>query len=161
MQKVDFKGFYNQHFDRVYRFIFFRVSSKEVAEDLTSEVFISALKHFHKYDSTKSTTAWIMTITRNRLKNHWRDRRVETDVDEVAFMLKGEDGRETLERTGDEIILRKALDELQPKDRQLVEMKYLIGYGYKDMAEILEKSVGALKVETHRAMKKLKEICST
>ncbi len=160
MHKSDFKAFYETYLDRVYRFVFFRVGqNRPVAEDLTSEIFMNALKHYETYDPTKSTSAWIMTIARNRLANHYRDTKPTTDIDDVAFMLPGEDGRVSLEQKETELKLKGLLDRLTPDDRKLVEMKYLLGYGYKDMAELLGRSAGALKVETHRVMNKLRELC--
>lgn len=159
MHKSDFKAFYETYLDRVYRYVFFRVGqNKAVAEDLSSEIFMSALKHFDSYDPTRSTSAWIMTITRNRLANHYRDTKQTVDVDAIAFQLPGEDGRVSFEEKETELALTAILDTLPPEDRKLIEMKYLLGYGYRDMAEMLGRSAGALKVETHRIMKKLKDL---
>jgi RNA polymerase sigma factor (sigma-70 family) len=72
--------------------------------------------------------------------------------------LKGEDGRDVLIQTEDSMKLQEGLDQLSPEDRNLVTMKYLLGYSYKDMADSLEKTSDALKVATHRAMKKLRGI---
>jgi RNA polymerase sigma-70 factor (ECF subfamily) len=99
-----------------------------------------------------------MTIARNHVINHWRDRKDHVDVDEVAFFIEGEDGRETEVINDDVRGLHKAMEKLPPKDKRLVEMKYLLGYRYKDMGEELNKSAGAVRVETHRAMKKLKKL---
>ena len=162
MHKADFKVFYETYVDRVFRYIFFRVAqNRQVAEDLTSEIFISALKHYATYDPAKSTSAWIMTITRNRLANHYRDTKHTVDVDELAPLLPGEDGRVSLEEKETQLYVRELMQTLEPKDRQLVELKYLLGYGYKEMAELLGRSAGALKVETHRVMKKLRQHVET
>ena len=51
MSKRKFEKFYNQHMDKVYRYVFFRVSrDRELAQDLVSEIFIKALNNFSKYD---------------------------------------------------------------------------------------------------------------
>lgn len=159
MKSSDFRHFYDQHFDRVYRFVFFRVSNNvDVAEDLTSEIFMKALGAFAHYDPKRSQKAWIMTIARNHVINHWRDRKEHVDVDEIAFSLKGEDGREEEVKNDDQRLLLQAMEKLPPKDKRLVEMKYLLGYRYKEMGKELSKTSGAVRVETHRAMKKLKKI---
>jgi len=162
MRKKDFASFYDQHMDRVYRFIFFRVNQNvDVAEDLTSEVFMKALKNFHSYDPKKSQTAWIMTIARNHLINYYRDKKETIDVDEIAFKLEGNDGREDLVRTDDIMVLEEAMAELDTKDRELIEMKYIQGYRYKEIGEIVGKTSGAARVEAHRAVKKLKSKLET
>lgn len=159
MQKSDFKHFYNKHFDRVYRFVFFRVKmNKDVAEDLTSEIFMKALEHFATYDPERSQTAWIMTIARNRVMNHWRDQKIHSDIDDVAFCLEGSDGVQDAQSRDDAEQVHRALQKLDKKDRELIEMKHLVGFRYKEMQEILGTKATTLRVETHRAMKKLKEL---
>lgn len=158
MKKREFESFYKANIDRIYRFVFFRVQDQEIAEDLTSEVFMKALKAFERYDEKQSRSAWIYTIAKNHLANYYRDKKDAIDIDEVAFKLKGEDGREEMAKVSDQIVLGKALDELSIEERRLVTLKYLEGYSYKEMAEILDKNHSALKVATHRAMKKLQAI---
>ena len=157
MHKDEFHLFYETHFDRVYRFLYFRVAqNKEVAEDLTSEIFMKALKSFDKYDPKRSQIAWIMTISRNHLYNHYRDRKEHTDIEVVQFSLEGVDGREEAELTDDVRVLYEMLDTLNDKERRLVEMKHIQGYRYKEIAEIEGRSSGTIRVEVHRAMKKLR-----
>lgn len=159
MKQAEFAKFYDQHVSRVYRFLFFRVNQNvEVAEDLTSEVFMKALKNFESFDPKRSESAWIMTIARNHLINYYRDRKETIDVDEVAFGLAGEDGRAAVVAIDDQAQVRRALAKINAKDRQLIELKYLQGYPYKEIAEIVGKSPGAVRVEAHRAMKKLKQV---
>ena len=157
MHKDEFHLFYETHFDRVYRFLYFRVAqNKEVAEDLTSEIFMKALKSFDKYDPKRSQIAWIMTISRNHLYNHYRDRKEHTDIEVVQFSLEGVDGREEAELTDDVRVLYEMLDTLNDKERRLVEMKHIQGYRYKEIAEIEGRSSGTRRVEVHRAVKKLR-----
>jgi RNA polymerase sigma factor (sigma-70 family) len=142
----------------VYRFVFFRVGQKrEVAEDLTSDIFMSAFEAFERFDPSRGEKAWIMTIARNKLINHWRDKKEQIDIDDVAFTLVGEEGMEEAEKREDMGALKTALKKLKPPERSLVEKKYLLGYRYKEIAHDLGKTAGAVRVETHRAMKRLKE----
>ncbi|MDA0208540.1 MAG: sigma-70 family RNA polymerase sigma factor [bacterium] len=161
MQKSDFQRFYIQHFDRVYRFIFFRVGqNRDLAEDLTSEIFMKALRAFAKYDPDKSQIAWIMTIARNHLYNHYRDQKESIDIEDVKYSLEGEDGRQSSEQRDAVRELYDCLDQLEPRERRLIEMKHIEGYRFKEMATELKKTPGAVRVEAHRAMKKLKKIYS-
>ncbi|PIQ67596.1 hypothetical protein COV92_02110 [Candidatus Uhrbacteria bacterium CG11_big_fil_rev_8_21_14_0_20_41_9] len=159
VRKPDFRQFYELHFQNVYRFVFFRVyQNRDVAEDLTSEIFMRALKAFETYDPAKSEKAWIMTIARNHLINYYRDKKETSDLDEIAFQVQGIDGNE-LEDTNDTIReIQSGLLELEENDRELIELKYIQGYRYKEIANIVGKTPGAVRVETFRAMKKLKLI---
>lgn len=159
--KSDFERFYRENIDRIYRYVFFRVGRNvAVAEDLVSEIFMRAHKGFASYDPNVSRSAWIYRIAHNHLANYYRDRKATVDLEEIAPFAVGEHGEETMIRREEELWLGKALGRLSGEERRLVTMKYLEGYGYEDMASILEKSAGTLKVATHRAMKKLKRICS-
>jgi len=157
--KADFHHFYNTHFERVYRFVYFRVRmNKEVAEDITSEIFLKALKHFASYDPKQSHTAWIMTIARNTVINHYRDQKQIVDIDELAFALPGADGRDEATAADDARQLCEAMSLLRPKEREILELKYIEGYRYKEIGELLGKSAGAARIEAHRAMRNLKKI---
>lgn len=155
----NFSKFYDQHFDAVYRFVYFRVSqNRAVAEDLTADIFTSALEAFQRFNPDLGSKAWIMTIARNKVINHWRDKKDSVDIDELAFSLEGEDGIAEAEKADDIRHLTKALHALKPQERLLIERKYLLGYHYQEVAIEIKKSVGAVRVETHRAMKKLKKL---
>jgi RNA polymerase sigma-70 factor (ECF subfamily) len=155
----DFAAFYDKHFDTVYRFVYFRVSqNRAVAEDLTADIFTSALDAFGRFDASKGEKSWIMTIARNKVINYWRDKKEAVDIEDVAFSLEGENGRDTVERDDDVRHLQLALKALKPHERTLIEQKYLFGYRYKDIAKTLEKQAGSVRVETHRAMQKLKQL---
>ena len=131
-----------------------------MAEDLVGDIFLKAFNAFSSFDPSVSRSAWIYRIAHNHLANYYRDRKVTVDLDEIAAFAVGERGQETMERKESEMLVEKALCALEMEDRRLVTMKYLEGYSYEDMALILKKSADALKVATHRAMKKLKSICS-
>ena len=158
----DFAKFYDQHLDAVYRFVYFRVKqNRAIAEDLTADIFTSALEAFDRFDPKRGEKAWIMTIARNKVINYWRDKKEATDIDDVAFTLVGEQGRETVETADDLRHLKVAMDKLKPNERSLIEQKYLLGYKYQEIASNLGKTAGSVRVETHRAMKKLKELIKT
>ena len=155
-QRRKFAKFYKANIDRIYRFVFFRVQDQAIAEDLTSEIFLKALNAFDRYDVKQSRSAWLYTIARNHLINYYRDKKQEIDIDKIEFELVGEDGRETMERLSAVEVIKRAVNKLSKNEQQLVTMKHLQGYTYSEMAEILGKSHNALKVATHRALKKLK-----
>lgn len=174
MSKKDFSKFYNQHFNKIYRFVFFRVGAKrELAEDLTSAIFIKALEHFEDFDEEKSRSAWIFTIAHNHLVNYFRDnaKKKEISIDEMAENLETSaeevvgfnrpellvDGLKTILQNDTQRELLLILSKLSEDKQQLVTFKYLLGYNYAEIAEILKMTETAVKVATHRAMKELKE----
>lgn len=158
MQRSEFEQLYQDNIDRVYKFIYYRVgANQEIAEDLTSEVFMKALEHRTKIDTSKAPTAYLMTIARNRLKNYYRDRKHDVDVDDLAHVLSGEDGRAVLAAISDGEVVRQALGKISKPARRIVELKYLQGFSFKEIAEMVGKSAGAVRVTAHRAMKELQQ----
>lgn len=161
MVKTDFQSFYSAHVDRIYRFVLFRVGGVQaVAEDLTSEIFLKALEAYDRYDPGQSALAWIYTIARNTLSNHYRDTaKARADVDIMDFPIAADDFLDKILAAEDRARVHKALAALSPEQRQLIELKYLQGYKHQEIAALLNKSVSAVKVATHRAIKQFKDVC--
>lgn len=157
MIKTDFSKFYSQNINRIYRYVFFRTGQDhDQCQDLVSEIFMKALKHFDQYDPNISESAWIYRIAQNHLANFFRDRKVHVDLETVAAEIVGEHGMRTLEKKEDTEQLWQGIQELTEDEQRLVTMKYLEGYSYKEMSEMLEKTTDALKMGTFRAMKRLR-----
>jgi len=164
-KKREFEKFYEKHLPKVYRFVFFRSGAdRETTEDLVSEIFMKALQHFQDYNPKISKSAWIMTIARNHLYNHWRDAKKtqalphgeDEDGEFVsdAFWLKL-----GVEKWQKEISSREVagyLAKLEPNEAEIVTFHYLIGYNYAEIGEMKGMSEGAVKVAAHRAIKKLR-----
>lgn len=164
--KKKFEKFYEEHLDKVYRFIFFRCGNKDLAEDLVSEIFMKALEHFDNYDEKKSSSAWIMTIARNHLINYWRDKKptqplpgeTPEDSDDAyddAFWLKSARLAFNKDKEAQEIY--ELLATLSKEEAELVTFHYLIGYSYLEIAKQKQMSEGSVKVAVHRAIKKLRK----
>lgn len=159
MKPKDFEVFYKKNVDRIFRYVFFRVGQKrEVTEDLVSEIFMKALRNFDKYDPKISQSAWIYRIAHNHLANYFRDSKTTTDIDDIEFLLVGSDGSEELIKQEESWLIKGGLDKLTVEERKIVTMKYIEGYSYKEIAEVLEKTADALKVASHRAIKKLRKL---
>ena len=82
-----FEQIYDDYKDKIYEFIFYKVSNKELAEDLTSDVFISVYKNLHRYDAEKSfITTWLYAIAYNRLKNYYKSRK--NNVYSIEYLIE-------------------------------------------------------------------------
>lgn len=159
-KKSEFHDFYNSHIDKVYRYVFFRVSAdKELAQDLVSEIFLKALTHFGDYNKDISKSAWVMTIAKNHLANYWRDKKpaeqIPEDEDEYvgSFWLKS--AVNTFKREKDKQQLAELLEKLGPDDKEIVTFHYLFGYSYAEIAAMKNMTETAVKVAAHRAIKRL------
>lgn len=159
-KKKDFAKFYDMHFDRIYRFVYFRVgSNKELAEDLTQDVFVKALDAFERYDPNISTSAWIFTIARNHIINQMAKVRPQADIDDIENSIHvREEWGEKMEFDYDEKRLMAAIAQLPKDEADLIRLKYIDGWKFNEIAEWTNASSGSLRVKAMRVMKKLRTI---
>ncbi len=160
MERRHFTAFYRANVKRVYRFIYFRVGGKkELAEDLTQDVFVKALQAFESYDPNISQTSWILTIARNHLINQLEKIRPQVNLEDVENILPDTFNlMESAALKQDEVRLIRAIQGLDKEDADLVRLKYLEGWQYTEIAEITGKTSGTLRVQAHRALKNIKKI---
>jgi RNA polymerase sigma-70 factor (ECF subfamily) len=160
--KREFEKFYNENVDKVYRFVFFRCQDKELAQDLVSEIFIKVLEHFAEYDESRSKTAWLMTITKNHLANYWRDRKVtlqlepDDEDDETNYDSRWlKSALAAAEKQANKNMVYEILAKLKPEEAELVTLHYIFGYSYAEIAATAGSTEGAIKVASHRIIKKM------
>lgn len=158
MKRREFAKFYDKHFERIYKFVYFRVAGdKEKAEDYTQDIFVKALDAFERYDPSISGSAWIFTIARNHLINQSAKNRAQSGIEEVENSIRfSEDLREILTLQYDEKRLLEAIDALPKDEADLVRMKYLEGWKFKEISELTGSTSGALRVKATRVLKKLR-----
>ncbi len=158
MQKHIFEKFYRENIDRIYRYVFFRVGKdSEIAQDLVSEIFLKALNKFDSYDENVSKSAWIYTIARNHLSNYYRDKKETSVLEDIPENVWVDTSKEKVSSHDLKDYLDRAFHVLSKQEQKIVTMKYLEGYGYKDIGEVLNMKSGAVKMAAHRAMNKMKK----
>ena len=160
MDKKHFTRFYETYVERIYKFVFYRVGgNKDVAEDLTHDIFLKAFQAFERYDPAISEVSWLYTIARNHLINENAKRRPGVALEEVEGTLwVAVDFRQRFTSRHDEMKLLEALGKIPEEDAKLIQMKYLEGWSFEDLAEVLNKKSGALRVQATRALKKVKKL---
>ncbi|HRY36459.1 MAG TPA: RNA polymerase sigma factor [Candidatus Magasanikbacteria bacterium] len=165
-QRILFEKMYNAQMDKVYRFVFFRVgNNREIAEDLTSEIFLRALEYFDSYDSSKSESAWLMTIAKNCLVDFYKKNKHEISLESVmeddensnkVDRILFDSAKENFIKAGLTREITEKLAQLNENDREIVTLHYLFGYNYLEIAQMRGMSETAIKVAAHRALKKIR-----
>lgn len=147
---------YNRYIDKIFNYVWYRVGfNNSLAEDLCSEIFLKAFKNYDKFDQDRSFQAWIYRIAKNHLSNHYRCSGRETDLSQALDFSV-----ESLEKINTNIETEKVLvclEDLDAYSKEIIVMKYIDELDYKEMADILDKDVNALRVQASRALAKLKE----
>jgi RNA polymerase sigma-70 factor (ECF subfamily) len=152
-----FGQLYDECIERIYRYIFFRVTDEQTAEDLTSQVFFKAWENLDRCKSTGAPfIAWLYTIARNAVIDYYRTRKNTVALDAAATLASDElapDKRMELQFETES--LREALQELTPDQQRVVVLKFISGMSTDEIAQHLGKRPGAVRALQMRALQAL------
>ena len=161
IKKENFSKLYRESVDKIYRFVYLKVSSKTVAQDLTSEAFTRYWDQVCRDKDIQNPSAFLFRTAHNLVVDHYRDRdkRPESDIDN-CFNLK--DNKVNIEQTAiladDARQVQTALAQLRDDWRQAVSLYYIDKAPISEVAQSLDKSEAATRVIIHRALKQLRQI---
>jgi len=166
-----FLDFYDQNVDKIYRFVFFRVPGQQEAQDLTSEIFTKTWQYITEGGAIDNPRAFLYQIARNTLADYYRSAsRSEVALEAVGESPAGEqpsidqDQQSINSKIDAELdlrIIKKALSNLKQEYQEAVILRYLNDLELKEMAEIMDKSYGAVRVLVTRALRALKRELNT
>ena len=142
---------------RIFNFFNKMTRNKMVSEDLTQDVFVKILKYRTSYKNG-NFASWIYTVARNIFSSYYQKSKKENENLKESRDLK--DTTELVTENNQEELdhLQKALLMLNDSDRELIIMNRFQEIKYEQIAEIVGSNENAVKVKTHRALKKLKAI---
>ena len=150
-ERARFAELYERNFDRVYAFIARKVSSREIAEDLTAEVFHQALASINSFRWQGAPfIAWLYGIAVNVLSAFWQKKGKNTAQLNENW---DEGASEQIERRG---ILAELVDSLLPDQRLVISRRFLEGRGIREIAQEMGRSEGAIKQLQLRAIENLR-----
>lgn len=155
-----FGPLYNRYYARILQFVYGRTTSKDDARDITQQVFMSALENIGKYKSTGVPySAFLFRVALNELNRFYRRSKVRQAVnidDEQVADVMTEIGAENTAET--DAKLMKSLQQLNPEEMSLMQMRFFDKIPFKDLCEILEISETAAKARVYRLLERLKTI---
>ncbi len=155
-----FARLYDAYVSRVYRYIYYRVSDDLTAEDLTSQVFLRSWEHLARYRQDGSFLAWLYTIARNAVIDHYRTRKEVVSLDdELPIASDGPTMDEHVELQFETHSMRRAMQQLTVDQQQVITLKFIAGYSTEEIAHRMGKRTGAVRALQMRALQALaKEI---
>lgn len=138
--------------------------TKEDAEDILQDVFLSAYKNLNDFDQDLKFSSWIYRIAHNKVISHFRKvtarpktMTYEGDSQLLNILASEEDIGKNMEKKHDAAEVRDVLDELDEKYREALVLKFLEEKDYKEISDILEKPMGTVATLINRAKKQFKE----
>jgi RNA polymerase sigma-70 factor (ECF subfamily) len=156
-----FGRLYDRHVDAIYRYVYYRVRDDAEAEDLTSDVFMRALKAISRYEPRQAFLAWLYRIARNavidRARRGGRQVSFEDALEHPSADQIIEPDDEILSRS-DSDSLRKALGQLTPLQQEVIVLRFLEGYSTQEIARIVGKREGTVRGIQFRAIGALRQL---
>ena len=156
-QQEQFSIIYDEYVPKIYRFIYLKVSTKELAEDLSADVFMRVWKEYTKKD-IDNIQAFLYKVARNVLADHYRAPKVQiVSVEKVTDILLEEGSLEHDAIIGSDMEqIRVALLTLKDDYQNYVIWRYLDELSVPEIAQITGKSEPSVRVGVHRALRALK-----
>ncbi|MBT6965127.1 MAG: sigma-70 family RNA polymerase sigma factor [Flavobacteriales bacterium] len=158
--------------DPLYFMLYEKVGDQELAKDLTIESLGKAFKKLHLYVPNYVFSTWLFTVARNHCIDYLRKNKLPTVS--IDKMMLDEDGKRTnfdlisdmlnpeqeMEKKQRIAILRQIVDQLKPKYRALVKLRYFKEMTYVEIATTLDIPIGTVKAQLHRSREQLFKIMS-
>ena len=153
---------YSIYFDQIYRYLFLKLNDRQEAEDLTQNVFISALKNIQSYKERDgaSFSSWIYRIAHNKYIDALRkqNKAYHTPIDEAYDLSSDEpSAQENMERKEQMAQILKTVKSLTDAQQEVVALRFGRELSIAQTAQIMGKSEGAIKALQHAAVKSLQK----
>lgn len=154
-----FAHIYDKYINQIFRFIFLKVETREIAEDITSEVFIRTWNAIKQGTDIKNHRAFLYKVARNLIVNHYREK---TKIQAIALCDCKEiqdsslDVEQKLILKSDFNIVKTAINNLEGYYQDVIIWRYLDEMSISEISKILNKPEGTIRVILHRGLKILR-----
>ncbi|HEU5266755.1 MAG TPA: sigma-70 family RNA polymerase sigma factor [Jatrophihabitans sp.] len=160
-----FGQLYDRYVDVVFRFVYFRVNDRTLAEDFTSETFLRALRRITTISyQGRDIGAWFVTIARNIVLDHLKSARHRLETP-TADTIERDDPAPSTEAAVLASLqsqrLMQAVAKLGDEQRECIVLRFVQGMSVSETAAIMGKNDGAIKALQHRAVRKLADLLGT
>lgn len=149
---------YRAHVQKIFRYVYYRVNDKHLAEDLTADVFMKALEGLPSYtDQGKPFLSWLYRIAHARVVDQYRRagrRPAESDVTEAQVSVNPSMDQSIMRRQL-AATLRDAIADLTADQQQVIILRFVEGQRLEEVAQVMGKNANAIKALQHRALRSL------
>ena len=150
---------YGIFYKRIYRYCHFNTRDRELSQDICQETFVRAWKALPTFSIKKggSLQAFLFRIARNLIIDNSRKKKTAS-IDNYENLASNEDLAENIDRGDENRKLKEAMTKLTEQERQIVVLHYFEEMSGAEIAKVVGIREGALRVRTHRIIKKLKDL---
>lgn len=168
MRRKSQKLFEKCYFDNrkaVFLYIYRKVNKKELTEDITADVFVKLAEHPEILEDRdeNGVRAWLFTVARNKVIDHFRKlgrnmQQVEMEEEIFEIVTQDEPGYlEQLSKNEEVQLMLAAVEDLSPEEKEIITLRFNDDMQFAEIADVLGKSEGAVKMTLYRAFEKLKK----
>jgi RNA polymerase sigma-70 factor, ECF subfamily len=159
----EFSDLYRSHLRDVYSYAYYRVGNHHDAEDLTTQTFLQAYRHFERAQREshgRPLRPWLIRIAHNLAANLYRDRsrKPQTPIDDTTILAAVHTTEDLVEGRDELARILRGVTQLPDDRREALIMRFSLGMDNREIARALGRSDGATKVLIHRAIKQLEGI---
>ena len=156
------QNFYQDNLSLIYRYVYNKVRNREEAEDLTSQIFLKAVRDLDLNREAYSTKTWLFQVARTTIADYWRVHyRMTTksleDLLEAGWEGPAEDGASMMSRIAAERV-REILQELPERYREVLTYRFLLNFSIRDTAVKMGLTEMNVRVVQYRALKRAADI---
>ncbi len=149
---------YDKYAKEIYKFVFYKTMHKEIAEDLTSKIFLKVLKKIDTFDSKKSAfRTWLYNVARYTVIDYYRVKKSNSDIDDFWDLSSSEDVEAKIHNKVEIEKIKEFLQKLSSDQREIVLLRLWQDLSYKEIAAVMGKNEGACKMAYSRAMKMIRD----
>lgn len=158
--KASFELLYNKYFESVFRFVYSRVESKQLAQDLTADVFVKVYQNIHKYKNEgKSFGGWLYRVAYNETMTYYRKNKKQKYVELNNSGIHHLSEELVIEEDQvDENFIKKIFNQLKNEEVELLRMRFLQGIAFKEMGEFFNMKESTVKMKVYRIIEKVKKL---
>jgi len=154
-----FSKIYDENIDKIYRFVYLKVNSQEIAEDITSKVFLKGWEAYKNQKEIANPGAFLYQIARNSVIDHYREKgRVNVVSVEVGgdIVDKATDIHDKTVLSADVDKIKGAMQGLKQEYQDIIIWHYLEDMPIAEIAKLVGKPAGTVRVALHRGIKELR-----
>ncbi|MCT4559994.1 MAG: RNA polymerase sigma factor [Crocinitomicaceae bacterium] len=158
-----FQEIYERYADRLYKFFYMRMwKDREKAEDFVHDLLTKLIQKPESFDVSRNFKTWLFSVANNMVKNEYKRQEVRSNTgsyDEVPHFdaVSKSDVERDVQIAQFKGALDEELEKMDEKHREIFELRHIIGFSNKEIAQILEINEGTVKSRIFYAIKQLSE----
>lgn len=155
-----FSYLYDEYFAHIYRYVYYRVNREDV-DDVVAQIFMKAWDNLGRFTAREGATfsSWLFKIAHNLVIDQYRKHRSIAELpSDIVDEREAYDPQKVAQNKLDQVVLKEALSHLKEAYRQVIVLKFINGFSNQEVADILKRKEGNVRILQFRALRELKVV---